>query len=80
MATKEQLHQLVGRLMSDPKLYKRAQTDPVAAAKETGIPLTADQEKWLASKPEQFHKMMSVAGKAFSPDGEDCQTCIVDGH
>jgi len=82
MASKQELHQLVGRLVSDAKLYSKAQNDPVGAAKETGIPLTPDQEEWLASKPDQFHKMMKVASQAYAagPDGENCGTCFVDGH
>lgn len=82
MATKHELHQLVGRLLTDAKLHAHAKADPVAAAKSTGIQLTPEQEKWLASKPAQFQKMMTVANSAYSPGpgGEDCGTCIVDGH
>lgn len=82
VASKQELHQLVGRLMTDAKLHAQAKNDPVAAAKSAGIHLTPEQEKWLASKPAQFDKMMTVASSAYSqdPGGENCGTCIVDGH
>jgi hypothetical protein len=87
MANKNELHQLIGRLLGDPKLYRKAQTDPVAAAKEAGVQLTPDQEKWLASKPPQLQKTLQIASGAYatspgekSAEGENCGTCIVDGH
>ena len=43
MATKKELHQMLGKALADPAFRKEALEDPAVAAKGMGIELTPEQ-------------------------------------
>ena len=53
MATEQELHQLVGRAVVDKAFRARLAADPVAAAAEAGVTLTAEEAAGLRSEDGQ---------------------------
>jgi hypothetical protein len=83
MASRRELHELVGRAIMDSEFMSRAKDDPIGAALSIGIQFTDAQAAWLSSNPPQWEAFVSRVGSSFgsgTASGKDCTICIVDGH